>query len=437
MSLLSPRKLLFWLLLAFLLRLAAGWFWQARLSDRFGLPDSESYWQLGKAIAFGESYEYGKYHARVFRTPGYPLLLAPIIRFAGDGFFGILLARAEAALLGTLAVCGVWCFTRLLFDDRTAGVAAILAVFYPGAVALSILLLSEAPFCPFMLLQLALGVLAWQASLRTRSYAYSFAMGLAGGAATLMRPSWMLFTPLAAALLCISPRPLEDAEPRASFSRRLWMAAWMLLGLVAAMTPWWIRNALITGRFVPTTLQVGASLYDGLNPAADGASNMSFVDEFAQLLLQEKPNLTEEDPIVFEIELDARLRKEALAWAIANPQKALALAAKKIIRVWNIWPNERHLTAWPIRLAVACSYFPLLLFALIGLWRSFHLGWSYWLAWLPAVYLTGLHTIFVGSLRYREPAMLALLALAAAEIGKLGKIHRPAAALTSPPPKNS
>jgi hypothetical protein len=39
---------------------------------------------------------------------------------------------------------------------------------------------------------------------------------------------------------------------------------------------------------------------------------------------------------------------------------------------------------------------------------------------LPAVYLTLLHVVFVSSLRYRDPAMLALLALAAGG-GLLGK----------------
>ena len=42
----------------------------------------------------------------------------------------------------------------------------------------------------------------------------------------------------------------------------------MLAALAVTMMPWWIRNYRVVGRFVPTSLQVGASLYDGWNPEA-------------------------------------------------------------------------------------------------------------------------------------------------------------------------
>ncbi len=378
------------------------------------MGDSESYWALGLAIAEGKPYEYGLEHARVFRTPGYPILLAPILWLVGDGPNAVLLARAEAALLGVFAVAGVWWLARLLFDDRAALIAAGLATFYPGAIALSALILSEAPFCPLMLLQLALWTLAWRAPTKMQMTIFGFCCGLAAGAATLMRPSWLLFTPLAAVVGMLA------GPSKQMLLRHLQIASCMILGLVLAMLPWWVRNACVTGCFVPTTLQVGASLYDGLNPDATGASNMDFVSRFVALCGTAAPGCAEDrtqpgaavphDSL--ELRLDRRLRSESLAWAKANPGRVLQLAGVKFLRMWNVWPNEPRLSRWPIRWAVFFTYTPLLIFAIIGAWRTLDRGWPYVLCWLPAVYFTLLHMVFVSSIRYREPAMLALLALA-------------------------
>ncbi|MEN6558153.1 MAG: glycosyltransferase family 39 protein [Thermoguttaceae bacterium] len=392
------RPLVLLLLAALVLRLAAGWAWQSQLGDqRFGMGDSESYWHLAQTIAQGEPYCFGVHHARAFRTPGYPVLLAPIVHWAGDTPTAILLARAEAALLGTLAVGLVWWLARLLFDARVALLAAALATFYPGAILLSALILSEAPFCPLMLLQLALWTLAWQSPTARRQGYWAFCGGLVAGIATLMRPSWLLFTPLAALGAL--------AFCRGAWRRHGRIAGWMCLGLALAMTPWWIRNAMVFGRFVPTTLQVGASLYDGLNPQATGASNMDFVARFES----EQPKSPD-----FEWRLDRRLRDESLQWTRSHEGQAMRLVAEKFIRMWNVWPNEPRFSSWPVRGVVFFTYTPLLFFAIIGACKTFGRGWPYPIGWFPAAYLTLLHVVFVSSLRYREPAMLAMLALAAA-----------------------
>ncbi len=408
----SWRQLAVLLVLAFLLRLAAGWIWQSRLGEKFGMGDTESYWQLGKAIARGEPYEYGDIQARVFRTPGYPALLAPILLLTDDRQTAVLLARGEAALFGTLAVLAVWWLTRLLFDDRAAMLAAVLATFYPGAIVLGVLILSEAPFCPLILLQLVLWVVACKAPSGGRRTLWGFAAGLAAGAATLMRPSWLLFTPFAVVVGILAS--LIAGKRERGFIRHLTIASSMLLGLVLAMLPWWIRNAAVTGRFVPTTLEVGASLYDGLNPNATGASNMDFVKRFEAEEAQAEKQPPADRGESLELRLDRRMRDDALAWARANPGRALQLAGVKFLRMWNVWPNEPRLSAsWLAGFAVFFTYTPLLILAIMGAWRTVGRGWPYILCCLPAVYLTLLHLVFVSSIRYRDPAMLALLALAA------------------------
>ena len=121
----------------------------------------------------------------------------------------------------------------------------------------------------------------------------------------------------------------------------------MMLGLVTAMLPWWIRNAYVMGHFVPTMLQVGASLYDGLNPKPPAASNMEeFVPRFA----------AEERRAAASTARDGRSRRIAartsarsadagggpgLGWA--NPGRTLILAGVKFLRMWNVWPNEPRL----------------------------------------------------------------------------------------------
>ena len=187
----------------------------------------------------------------------------------------------------------------------------------------------------------------------------------------------------------------------------------MLLPLALVMTPWWQRSQRLTGHFVPTTLQVGASLYDGLNSQATGASNMKPVAEFERLYLERHTAEEDETAAQVEYRLDQRLQEEALGWLGTQPRAALRLAGIKFLRIWNIWPNEASFSAPGVRLAVAVTYIPLLILGLVGAVRTLGGGWPYWLCWFPAVYFTALHVVFVGSIRYRQPAMLALMVLAA------------------------
>lgn len=385
----------------FLLRLGAALGWEHHFGERFTFGDSDGYWTLARAVAHGEPYQYGSADLRVFRAPGYPIFLAPVFLMGGDQV-PILWARLLSALFGTATMAGVWWFGRRLFNDRVGLFAAAITAIYPGAIALSIVVLSEAPFCPLMIAQLALWTCAVQAKSRTSIGMWAISAGLVAGAATLVRPSWLLFTPLVVAVSVVWGKQRV---------REVWVGCLLLLGMTLAMLPWWVRNYCVTGRFIPTTLQVGASLYDGLSPMATGASDMRFVTDFEEAERRKPSDQASGD--CFEYRLDRRLKNASLDWACQNPSRVVLLAVTKCLRIWNIWPNEPSFSAWPARIVVVFTFVPILVLGIIGTLRTFRFGWPYRMCWLPAVYLTLIHMVFVSSVRYREPAMLGIIVLAA------------------------
>src|SRR5207244_12061850 len=91
----------------------------------------------------------------------------------------------------------------------------------------------------------------------------------------------------------------------------------------------------------------------------------------------------------------------------------MAVMATKFARIWSFVPNASEFQSRWLRLILAATYTPVICLALIGVWRFARRDWPYLLLALPAIYFTLLHIIFVSSIRYRQPAMLPLIVLAA------------------------
>ena len=400
------------LVVALVLRLAMSLFWQHRCGDEmFYFPDSDTYWTLGRTVAKGEPYEYNS--MKIHRMPGYPVLLAPLFYFGGDRP-PVLAARIQNCLFGTLCVAVVGWMAFLLFRDRKiALIAGWIVAVDPLNVVMSAMVLTEAPFCLTMLLQIALWILALNE--KKHGIGIAFVSGLAAAAAVYVRPDWLYFVPFAMVIGCVLA--LFNAAQRATVQRIFLTGTVISLVLTVCLTPWWIRNYQITGTFVPTTLQVGPSLYDGLNPKADGGSDMAFVEEFYNAEIKLLPEDTPKQTL--EQRLNAKMRQAAIDWAWKNPDLAWKLATSKFARLWNVWPNEATLAHWFVKFVVFCTYVPLLILGLTGtvwsLWKDF----SVRILLIPAVYITALHIIFVSSIRYRAPAMLCLAVLAAWVIGNV------------------
>jgi hypothetical protein len=164
----------------------------------------------------------------------------------------------------------------------------------------------------------------------------------------------------------------------------------VLMGLAMALTltPWTVRNTLLYGEVVLVAPVGGMTLYDSLNPYADGGVRTRDHDVWpsgATLAI-----------------IDRKHRDAALAWASANPGRVLELAVEKQKRFWSPVPNAPAYHRMPF-LLVGVFEAPVILLgvlgALLAVWRRRAAGWL-----TPiVVYFPLLHTVYLGSLRYRMP----------------------------------
>ncbi|MCL2348495.1 MAG: hypothetical protein FWC50_09585 [Planctomycetaceae bacterium] len=390
----------------------------------FYFGDSATYWWLAEAIASHKPYQFEEW--RIFRMPGYPLLLSPLFFLFGDSP-PVMAARIENALIGTLVVAAVGLLSFQIFrNKKMAMLSAVIVAFEPSNIITSVWVLSEPAFSLAMIFQISAFVSLGKAKTHPVFFLSIVGFAMLSAVTVYFRPSWFLFAPF---LMMISivfthfQRFFSVQKPKNVFFGSIFgsilkdfsLIFVFLIVFCACMAPWWVRNYRVTGRFVPTTLQMGPSLYDGWNPNATGGSDMTFTETFRQLERDEPTPNADGTPSqdTYEYRVDQRMKKAALNWAKAHPDCALQLAGIKFCRLWNVWPNEPDFASTVNKIAVFLTYTPILVFSLLGLWRCRRFGYTCFVLIAPAVYLTMLHLIFVSSLRYRVPALLTMAVLAA------------------------
>lgn len=387
--------------------------WRARGFPEGQLPDQQLYEAYAQTIWQSESYFVGNDGAK--RAPGYPLFIAGCWALGGYS--------ARAVLWGQALVATVTCWltyrlTKNLTQgsissevrERAALVALALAVFDPYALGLVGLMLSETLFACLLL-----ACMVWQTESGPATFFLSsipqinkkmneqpnitnparilrgwrlmpgIVWGMIAGGAVLVRPSGL------PALLALG------VWGGWNIPRRTWWYAGVFWGVLVTLAPWWLRNAWVYKTFVPTTLNVGESLYDGWNPRAHGGSEMWFDSDPQARALP-------------ELERDRYWRHQALVWAAANPGQVCYLAGVKLLRFWSPWPNGtdfRHpLVVLATLLATAVLALPLVIGSRAAAPSIC------WLCWTPVLAFCVLHLVFVSSVRYRVPGMPPLFALA-------------------------
>jgi len=390
---------------------AAGWV-EHRVEEngtRFLIEgDANGYWHLAEAIANGDDYSIHQPPRRVLRVPGFPLLLAAVIRV-----FGSSLWAARVVLAGAGAGC-CWLTYLLgsqLSNRRTGLIAAAFVAIHPFHVGMSVLILSETWFTFWMLASLvALARLigtcgeknkdstasSFESSPAQATFPMILRATLAGAllaCAVLIRPGFILWlVPVVAAIVWFV---------RSSLFVRALYALTLVCAFGLTMLPWVIRNHNVTHHWVMTSLWSGPSLYDGLNPNADGTSDMTFFD---------KENVL---ATMSEYDMNAHYQQKAIDFVKDNPGRTLQLAALKAARFLQPAPSTPP-TTWA--LWVLCTFFYALFFGLCvrSVW-NYHVDIRGVLICVgPFLLFLVVHMVFVGSLRYRLPTEFPLAIVAAA-----------------------
>jgi len=429
MRLIAPQKPLVWIVLgALALRIGAAVWLQHDLDVNKRRPflimgDAEGYWELGREIARGEPYELYDTR-RIERMPGYPAFVAGSIRLSealgvpeGRQYF---VARLLMALVGTLN-CGLVAFLgRELFDARTGNLAAAIVAVAPPLVGFSVILLSETLFAMGLLVSLwCMARLTRSAAAQTgisRLLLWAALTGLSIALAVYVRPSWLLAAPCLAAMFAVW------LARKQSVSRGLFPAVVIVLVAYGALLPWAYRNYRISGHWIVTTLWIGASLYDGFNPNANGDSDLKFVDD---------DRLFER---MSEYEVDQHYRTKAWDYVRSHPGHAAWLTAQKIKRFWMPWPNAKQFEGLLPKIAIAVYFIPALLAAVFGWVRGPRHFWAWVLTLGPILYFSAVHAVFLGSLRYRLPAEYPLCIASAVGLQQAWSLCRGAGKEAGPPP---
>lgn len=370
--------------------------------DRFMWPDSQRYLLVAENIATGQ----GPIVSAADRTgadPGYPLLLSwPARYWPGQVEKVAAAGRWLNVPAGVATVLFVAYLGRLLFGARAGLIGAAMLAVHPIQVYFHGLVLTEVMYTA--LLMGSLYVLARYMAGANGANLFFAAIGL--GLASLTRSSG-LFLPLL--LLPMVAYAGWRRTERGRFGQAT--ASVLVFGVCygCVLAPMAYRNYRIVGAMVPVRTGAGATLLEGNGPWADGGPGM------------EKVQWPQYPAGASEYVKDKINRQAAITYIQQDPSRFARLMGGKFLRTWNVRMNFSDYTSPLYDLLALLSTVPIYLLLSVGWWRHRRQVSAWYMLLVPAVYFSLLHMVFVGSVRYRFPAVPALVVLAGAAFATLRK----------------
>lgn len=173
------------------------------------------------------------------------------------------------------------------------------------------------------------------------------------------------------------------------------------------MSPWWVHNYVKYDTFVRLSLGNGPVLYAGnneRNTSGGGVINNKATDDvdygqFSHI----------GDPVA----RNTAMKNAAFRFILDNPGRFFRLSMTKFVRFWRLWPYAPEYRQPHIIVASILSYGSVLMLAILFLIGNLR---DHWRVLAPLLifsgYLTAIHMVTIGSIRYRLPVEPFLIILA-------------------------
>ena len=343
------------------------------------LPD-QHFPDAGAYRSTGEKFRHLQLMTDNAIMPLYPLLVA----LTGGGW-GQKLADMTLSLISVWLVYEI--ALRIYRDEAIALIAALFCAIWPHFAFFAAVGLTETLFTTL--------VLAAFLCLYDRRFFLASVFLVLG---ILTRPAIEILSPIIIVLFSI----VIHRESYRLLGKRLFT---FLVVYVVLMAPWWAHNYARYGTFVHLDLGGGMVLYTGNNPLNSSGGGVGGRD----VNLREIPNTGN------PIQRDAEFRDAAVQYIMADPLHFIAMMPVKFARLWRPWPYTDEYQNVLIVAVSVISAVPIFLLGLMGLALTLRSHFRLLLPCLAYVgYLTLVHVVTIGSVRYRVPLEPFVLIVAAA-----------------------
>jgi hypothetical protein len=396
--------------------------------------DSAVYDRWAKAIVWG-----GELPAtRLMQAPLYPWFLSLVYRVFGPNLTAV---RSVQAVLGILACAFITIYARRLFRSSTAGIISGLlaalylpSIFYEGVILPATLIL-------FLN---ALFLLLMVPDSRPAGPARLMAAGFVLGLSVMAKPVALLLLPFGILHIRMtrnhSSHEADDVTDRTgpvTGARFIRYSLALVIGLVFAVAPLTIRNARMTGTFIPLTTGGGINLYIGNNPNANG---FYAVPSYNNEPLGGTPEVQHERMRRFAESTEGRelspgeissfWTREALRYIAAEPGASAKLAFRKFLYFFNRYERVSvesisfHKRFGGIIALPLPGYWFIVSFALIGIVLTRKIGDRLFLMYGGVLTYLAAAVVFYMLARYRLPVVVFLIPFAGAALMLILKMIR-------------